>query len=219
MWASGQAANAQQEAARQAMAQQQAIYNQSRSDQSPYMQDGQQSLGDLMRMLQGGYNMNQLANDPGYQFQMQQGQKALERSAAAGGRLNSGAFMKGLDQYSQGLASSQFGQRFNRLATVAGMGQNSAQNLGLLGGNFANSMSQLYGAQGNAQAAGYMGLAKGFGGLMGSVASVGTGMPMGGGGYGGGSAPSASSLFASNPGNYSLGGGSLNIPPQNVGGY
>lgn len=186
-----QASEAQQKSIRQAMDQQRDMWGQQRADQAPWMQAGQSSLADMMRMLQGGYDSSQMANDPGFQFRMQEGQKALERSAAARGGLNSGGTMKGLARYSQGLASEEFGNRFNRLAGVAGMGQGSAQNLGALGGQFANSLSNLFGAQGNAQSAGIMGVTNGISGGLQSLGGFAMGMPgiqkaFGFGGQGGG---------------------------------
>jgi hypothetical protein len=109
---------------------------------------------------------DQAAQMPGYQFQLQQGQQALQNSAAARGGLLSGGTAKALDQYSQGLASTDyqnlynqaltqyqqayniFNQNqsnvFNRYAALAGIGQTSAQqlsNAGLTtGNNVANTL-------------------------------------------------------------------------------
>lgn len=156
------------------------VYNQSSAMQQPWVQGGQQSLQQLLRGLQSGafnttVNPETLASDPGYQFQLQQGQQALERSAAARGGLNSGGFAKGLSQYNQGLAATQFQNawqrqfqqnqaNFGNLFNTAGMGQNSAQNLGALGQGYSNAMAGLYGALGNAQAAGTMGVTNGISG-------------------------------------------------------
>lgn len=150
------------------------VYNQGYNLQQPWIQGGQQTLAQLLQGLQNGafqphVNPQTLAQDPGYQFQMQQGQQALERSAAARGNLNSGGFMKGLAQYSQGVAQQQYQNAWNRqfqqgqanfqnLAGVTGMGQASAQSLGALGQGYGNAMAGLYGAMGNAQAAGTMGV-------------------------------------------------------------
>jgi hypothetical protein len=49
-----------------------------------------------------------LASTPGYQFQQQQGQDALNRTAAARGMLSSGNNSADLLKYSQGLASSTY---------------------------------------------------------------------------------------------------------------
>lgn len=201
---SANAANAQKDAAGQAMdlqrdvlAQQNRMYEQGRADMSPWLDSGRSSLGELLRQMQGGqfdqrFDASQLANDPGYQFRMAEGQKALERSASARGFLDSGKALKSLSRYSQGVASDEFGNawnrnqaentgRFNRLASMAGVGQTAAQNLGSLGaqqagqvGQYGDRMGGLYGAVGNANAA--QGMATGnavsngfntFGGLLG----------------------------------------------------
>lgn len=172
---------------RETMAQQQRNYDQSRADMAPWLETGRTSLADLAsQMSAGSFNTTmdstQLAADPGYQFRMAEGQKALERSASARGMLNSGGALRSLSRYSQGVASDEYQNawsrnqaeasgRFNRLASLAGVGQTAAQNLGSMGGQFsaqmgqgANNMSSLYGAMGNAQAAGAMGAANAVGG-------------------------------------------------------
>lgn len=94
-------------------------------------------------------------NDPGYQFRLQQGQQALQNSAAAQGGLLSGNTGQALEQYAQNYASNEYSnvynralteyqQRynifqgnqantFNRLAALAGVGQTTASQLGQLG--------------------------------------------------------------------------------------
>jgi hypothetical protein len=149
---------------------------------------------DLTRAGPQTLSPDQIANDPGYQFQLQQGQQALQRSAAAKGLLNSGATLKGLDRYSQGLAATQYqnawdrnqalyANKWNRLGQLSGVGQSSAQNLGGIGTSYANAMSELYGAQGNAQAAGILGMT---GGMASATRSAGNMMTMGLGGMMGG---------------------------------
>jgi hypothetical protein len=61
--------------------------------------------------------------DPGYQFRLDEGNKALERAAAARGLLGSGRFLKDAMRFNQGTASDEYGKGFNRLMAVAGMGQ------------------------------------------------------------------------------------------------
>jgi hypothetical protein len=165
-----------------------------------------------------------IANNPAYQFRLGEGQKALERSAAARGGLNSGGFMKGMARYSQGLASDEYGNQWGRLMGLAGMGQNSAQNLGGLGANYANSMSNLYGAQGNAQAAGTMGITNGISGgvrSLGNIAALGMGGGLAGigipglGGAGGGAMASMGSGYIPRQGQGGLG---FNLPQLSYGG-
>ncbi|MFH1740584.1 MAG: hypothetical protein ABIH23_16370 [bacterium] len=52
--------------------------------------------------------------DPGYQFRMQQGQKALEASAAAKGGLMSGGTLKALTEYGQGMGAQEYQNIYNR---------------------------------------------------------------------------------------------------------
>lgn len=200
---SANAAAAQEKSAKDALALQQQMYAQQRADQLPWLVSGQNSLSDLVRRMgagefERGFDPRQLGMDPGYQFRMAEGQRALERSAAARGGLNSGAFMKGLSRYSQGVASDEFNNawnrhrmtntdNYNRLASMAGVGQMAAQNLGSAGAGYANSASNLHGAIGNAQAAGAMGTANAFGQgfqTLGNLAMLGYGGGFGGGGGG-----------------------------------
>ena len=58
-------------------------------------------------------NIN-VADDPGYQFRMQQGMDAVEQSAAAKGGFFSGQAGKDLTDYSQGLASTEYQGAYNR---------------------------------------------------------------------------------------------------------
>jgi hypothetical protein len=198
--AEAEAAKEQTNSANKAMDQQKEMWQQQRADQAPWLQAGQQSLAQLMAQMNKPFDPSMVANDPGYQFRLAEGQKALERSAAARGGLNSGAFMKGLDRYSQGLASDEYQNAWgrnqaglNRLAQLAGVGQASAQNLGALGSQNATNMNQLYAALGNAAAAGKIAQGDAW---TGSFDAVGRGASMyagggfgasmgGGGGYGG----------------------------------
>ena len=52
--------------------------------------------------------------DPGYQFRLQQGQEATNRMANMGGGMISGNALKGQEDYTQGLASTEYGNFFNR---------------------------------------------------------------------------------------------------------
>lgn len=59
-------------------------------------------------------NPADVANDPGYQFQMQQGLQGVERGAAAKGTLLTGGTLKALSGYGQGLASTYLDKYYNR---------------------------------------------------------------------------------------------------------
>jgi hypothetical protein len=98
--------------------------------------------------------------DPGYEFRQQEGNKALERSAAARGGLYSGAALKALDRYNQDYASNEFTNAFNRdaankartfsfLSGSAGQGLQAAGAGVNAGQNAANQNSQIQQNLGN----------------------------------------------------------------------
>jgi|DEB0MinimDraft_4_1074332.scaffolds.fasta_scaffold03278_2 hypothetical protein len=75
---------------------------------------------------------------PGYQFRLEEGQKAIDNAAAARGMLRSGGRAKAMERYGQGFASNEFGNEFNRRAALAGIGQAAT-------GNSANLSAALTG--------------------------------------------------------------------------
>jgi hypothetical protein len=161
----GDGADRQAQAAEEANRTNMAIYQQQRQDNQPYMQAGTQALGQMQDpKFQQSFSMADFQADPGYAFRMQEGQKALERSAAARGMTNSGATLKSLANYSQGVASDEFGNAYNRfnndrntqfgrLGTIAGMGQSATGQAGQAGQNYANAFGQNVTGAANAYAA------------------------------------------------------------------
>ncbi len=94
---------------------------------------------------------------PGYQFQLEEGQKSLERGAAARGGLLSGAALKASQRYGQGLASQSYENYMNRLSGMAGMGQSSAAQTGQFGAGAAQGIGAAQEAAGAARGSGYIG--------------------------------------------------------------
>lgn len=93
---------------------------------------------------------------PGYQFGLDEGQKALERSMAARGMFNSGATGKALVRFGQNYADQQgYGPYMNRLAAAAGIGQTTTQQMGSFGAQTAGNAGNALMAAGNARASGY----------------------------------------------------------------
>lgn len=95
---------------------------------------------------------------PDYQFRLDEGNKAIERSAAAKGRALSGATVKDLINYSGNLASGEFQNYKNSLANLAGIGQTTSQNLASLGQGYAANAGQALQNAGAARASGYLGV-------------------------------------------------------------
>lgn len=120
-------------------------------------------------------------NTPGYQFQLDQGQQTIERSAAARGGLQSGNTLAAVTQYGQGLADQTFN---NYLAQVMQLQNQGADRYSAgLEVDRGNRIADLTLGQGGARASGteqsanqLIGAAEGVAGAFGSW-----------GGWGGGS--------------------------------
>jgi len=148
--AASSAAKAQVAAAKEASRIQKEMYDQTRNDLMPYADAGKNSLSQLMgQMGEGGY-FNQtytgqdIYDDPGYQFRLQQGQDSIQSGAAAQGGLLSGATLKALQNYGQDYASQEYQNaynrfnadqtnQYNRLSNLVGVGQNAAAQTGNAG--------------------------------------------------------------------------------------
>ncbi|WP_421883306.1 hypothetical protein [Methylibium sp.] len=192
--ASSKAAKGQQQAANRASDTQLAMYDQTREDQTPFREAGTSAIGELGTLLGLETGNPELARfntlnrkfdfeaDPGYQFRMDEGMRGVESSAAARGGALGGRALKELTRYGQGYASNEYGNafnryqtsqtnRFNRLASLAGIGQTSANTTGQIGTQVANNVAgnQLY--AGDARASGYVG---GANAISGATESLGT---------------------------------------------
>lgn len=196
-WISGEeqtqaAIDAQRDAAKEANQINKYIYDQNREDLQPWRDQGRIALGQLGHPeFQDDFDMADFQRDPGYQFRMDQGMNAIQNSAAARGNLNSGRTMKDLMEYGQDFASNEYNNaynrwnndrntRFNRLASLAGIGQtatgqgiNSANNYGANTSNTAigmgNAIASANIAQANRQGQ-LLGGLMGFGGQLGGAA-------------------------------------------------
>lgn len=109
------------------------------------------------------FSTTDFETDPGYQWRMSEGMKALDRGAAARGMFNSGRAMKDILRFSQGLASEEYGNAFNRfqinrgnklnpLMAIAGVGQTATNQLGQAGQAFTTGATGALGAYGEGQA-------------------------------------------------------------------
>lgn len=182
--AASDAASSQARSARDAQGLQQRQYDQTRADQAPWREAGGRALTQMEDPnFQKSFTMADYQADPGYAFRLAEGQKALERSAAARGGLQGGATMKSLAKYNSGMASDEYGKaydrfnndqstRFNRLASVAGVGQTAVNQTAAAGQNYANQAGDAMMQVGNAQAAGAIGQANAIGGALNSGANT-----------------------------------------------
>ena len=128
------------------------------------------------------YDPSTFTADPGYGFRMAEGQKALERSAAARGGLLSGSAMKGTLNYAQGLASQEYQNAFNRYTAQRDTRYNMLRGLTDVGAGAAGSMVGAAGtagantaaaqqARGEATASGYIGAANAVTGGVSNISS------------------------------------------------
>ncbi|MCU1301969.1 MAG: hypothetical protein JWQ87_2253 [Candidatus Sulfotelmatobacter sp.] len=86
-------------------------------------------------------------NDPGYQFRLQQGEAAMQNSAAANGSLESGNTAQALNNYAQNSASNEYSNVYNRALQDYGLRFNTFET------NQANEYNHLAGLSGTGQTA------------------------------------------------------------------
>jgi hypothetical protein len=106
--------------------------------------------------------------DPGYWFRLRQGEQALRNAASAGSGALSGAALKDLLAYNQDMASTEYGNAFNRyqvqqgnifgrLSDIARLGQSAAAGVGSAGTALAGQAGQAISNAGAAAGAGIVG--------------------------------------------------------------
>jgi hypothetical protein len=171
-----------------ALAQQLRMFEMGREDQAPYREAGYTALKDIeslkpMFTAQFGPEQFEQYLDPSMEFRRKLGEQTTARMLNVGGGAISGNTLRGLEEFGQGLASTEYGNAFNRfqnqrtniyntLANIAGMGQ-EAVNTGVTAGqNFAGSQSELITGQAAAQAAGGVGAANAYSGALGNAGNM-----------------------------------------------
>ena len=187
---------------------QERMFEQGREDLAPYRGLGYGALNEIGGAMAGrqpvydekgnitgfqtgtGYLTGQLTPqkiqeylDPSMAFRMKYGTQATERLQNVGQGAFSGNTLRALNEYGQGLASTEFGNAFGRaqgerkdiyniLANIAGMGQGSV-NAGVnLGQSTAQNLGQLAVGGAQAQAAGQVGAANAIGGAVSNLGNM-----------------------------------------------
>jgi len=177
-----QAASQQANAANNATNAQLQMFHEQQATQKPWLQAGQTALNQLTTGTQPGGEFNRpfTAADlntylaPNYQWQLSQGQGALQNQMNAAGGLVSGNAFKGMQDYTQNFASNAYQNAFNnyqtqqsniynRLANIAGLGSGAAQSMGSTTAGMSPGIASSMMGYGNAQAAGTMGGANAIG--------------------------------------------------------
>jgi len=179
-----QAASTQAESANRAAALQKEMFDQQMAGQEPFRQAGLTGQNRLMELLGLGgdtgaagygkygrdFGMADYQADPGYAFRLSEGQKALDRQAAARGGLISGGALKAATRYGGEMGSQEYENAYRRyqtnrlnqlqpLGNLMSMGQSAASNQGSAAGAYGTNAGQAYMAGGQATAAGQLGAA------------------------------------------------------------
>ena len=167
--AASKAADTQAGAADRAAELQYKMYQENVARQQPFLEAGVGALNKLTAAADyKPFGMDQYKADPGYAFRLSEGQKALDRQAAARGGLISGGALKAATRYGQDMGSQEYMNAFNRyqtersamlnpLQSLAGVGQTTASNLGSAGQSYGAGAGEAYMGGANARASGYVG--------------------------------------------------------------
>jgi hypothetical protein len=113
---------------------------------------------------------SQVRNTPGYQAQLDQGLKAIDRAAPLTGGMYSGRRMKALNDYGQNTFGSYYNDWMNRVGGVAGQGAQTAQNVGAAGMQNAQNVGNLMMTGANARAQGSLNSANAWTSALGNIA-------------------------------------------------
>lgn len=143
-------------------------FQETRADLAPWRTIGASALNQYAQMLGVSTpgapageapDRSEFYKSPGYQFRLGEGVKAVERSAAARGSLQSGAAMKAVQRYGEGLAAAEYNPYMDRLAGLAGVGKEAVTQTGVFGAQAAGARGAAGERAGAARASGYLGAA------------------------------------------------------------
>jgi hypothetical protein len=126
-------AKAQIQAAREAIAYQKEKDAATQARFEPYQDLGKENINYFKDWRDDPTKDPMAYLDPGYEFRRSEGMKGVTGNAATAGMLQSGDTLRAVEQYGQGLASSEYNNAFNRWLNegefkkgLVGMGQSAA---------------------------------------------------------------------------------------------
>ena len=208
--AAKRAADAQVQSAAEASRLQREMFDRQVQLQEPFRQGGITGQNRIMELLGIGgdatagdygrfgrdFSMADYEADPGYAFRLSEGNKALERSAAARGMVMSGSMFKGAQRFGQDLASQEYQNAFDRyqtnrsnqlnpLGTLMASGQGAANTLSGAAGQLGTQLGENAMGAGNARASRYINQANAYTDALSGVTNAFTGYIGRGGGFGG----------------------------------
>ena len=181
------AAGQQASAANNATATQLQMFNSLNEQGAPYRQAGQNALKTITEMqpqFTHSFGAEDLKSNlaPNYQFQLEQGLGAVKNAGNLQTGLLSGNTLRAVNDYAQNFAGNAYQQAFNnynaqqsnifnRLATVAGLGQTANQTTAGAGSTISGNAANTMVGAGAAQAAGTVGAANALSGGLTNAAS------------------------------------------------
>lgn len=130
------------------------FFNQSKQYLLPIIEQGNYANDEIASMLgirnsKGDvvpFDLSVLEETPGYQFQLEQGSRAVENSAV--GQRLSGAQVKAQEEFGQGLAAQYFDRRIQQLGLLGTQGTDAAQSLAQAATSAGANAGQVFSAQG-----------------------------------------------------------------------
>lgn len=201
-YSANKAASAQEQATNTSANLQKGIFDKTQANLAPYIQEGGVATNQLnakLPELTSPITMDQqtLEKTPGYQFNLTQGLKATQNSAAARGLGISGAALKGASTFATGLADSTYQNQFNnantnqtnaynRLKGLIDTGESAAAGQGAVGATTGANIGGAVVGGGNAAAAGYNATGAAVNGLASNIGGYAAYKGLYGGGQGSG---------------------------------
>lgn len=148
-YSAGNAARTAANSGNNALGLQAQMYNQNRADLTPWRQTGQAALGQMGGQIMGGFQAS-----PGYQFAQDEGMRTLNNRLAGMGMTNSGMAQREAMRFGTGLANQEYGNYWNRLAGLAGVGQTAAGQTADMGQRYGQNAGNTMMGVGSALASG-----------------------------------------------------------------
>lgn len=180
------AANKQSEGANAAIRQQREMFDIQNEQQKPYREAGYTALSDIAGMkpyLNKRFSAEDFYADPSYQFRLDQSNDALQNMQNRSGGQIGGNTLYEMAKLNSGLAATEYGAAntrfqgersgiYDRLASIAGIGQTSQGQTSQLAQNVAGNIGEATISSSNAQAAANIGAAKAYGGGIQNAANM-----------------------------------------------
>lgn len=152
---------AQNQGASRARAQYDQAYQDVESTLQPWQKFGEQAIQQFQGLGGFKFNVDNIESEPGYAFGLEQGEKAINRAASAGGGFQNTARDKALAKYATGYATqfaqesyqrqqAEFQQNLSWLNTMLGYGNSAASTLARYRAGLGGALGASFDQQGDA---------------------------------------------------------------------